>query len=285
MSLTSRLIVDPGKRVKLQDRAAGHTFGLTKEKVEARRPGLTAELADLQELLYAAGMHSLLVVLQGMDTSGKDGTVKHVMDPVNPSGVMVTPFKVPSEEELAHDFLWRIHPHVPSRGKIAIFNRSHYEDVLVVRVHGFVPPAVWRKRYRQITDFERLLTETNTIVLKFFLHISRGEQEQRLLEREQEIEKAWKLSAGDWRERALWDEYTAAYEDAISKTSTAHAPWYVIPADKKWLRNHLVLSAVVEALRPYPDQWRDRLREMGEEAKAELASLREVGRPAVTGNP
>src|SRR5262249_34694960 len=155
---------------------------------------------------------------------------KHVMDPVNPSGVSVTAFKVPSEEELAHDFLWRVHAHVPPRGKIGIFNRSHYEDVLVVRVHELVPKAVWRRRYRQITDFERLLAETNTIILKFFLHISREEQEQRLLEREQDIEKAWKLAVGDWRERALWNDYIAAYEDAISKTSSAHAPWYVIPA-------------------------------------------------------
>jgi PPK2 family polyphosphate:nucleotide phosphotransferase len=194
---------------------------------------------------------------------------------------------VPSAEELAHDFLWRIHAHTPSRGKIGIFNRSHYEDVLVVRVHELVPKATWRKRYRQINDFERLLVETNTIVLKFFLHISRAEQEERLREREQDIEKAWKLSAGDWRERALWDNYVAAYEDAISKTSTANAPWYMIPADKKWLRNHLVLEAIVEALRPYPDQWRERLREIGEKAKAELLSLGDVSRPAPgpTGNP
>jgi PPK2 family polyphosphate:nucleotide phosphotransferase len=285
MSLTSRLRVEPGTRVTLTDKGAERTFGLTKEKTEEERDALADELADLQELLYAAGVHSLLVVLQGMDTSGKDGTVKHVMDPVNPSGVAVTAFKTPSEDELAHDFLWRVHAHVPARGKIGIFNRSHYEDVLVVRVHDLVPKAVWRKRYRQITDFERLLTETNTIVLKFFLHISRAEQEKRLIEREQEIEKAWKLSVGDWRERALWNDYTAAYEDAISKTSTAQAPWYVIPADKKWLRNHLVLSAIVEALRPYPEQWRERLREMGETAKAELAALREVKRPPLTGNP
>jgi len=272
-----------GARLQLEDADAGKTFRLTKESAEAKHDALGKELADLQDLLYAAGKHSLLVVLQGMDTSGKDGTVKHVMDPVNPGGVRVHPFKVPTERELAHDFLWRVHQAAPGKGMIVIFNRSHYEDVLVVRVHGLVPRGVWRKRYRHIREFERLLTDAGTIVLKFFLHISRDEQEQRLLEREQEVEKAWKLSPGDWRERELWGEYQRAYEDAITETNTKYAPWYIVPADKKWARNHLVTKAIVEALRPYRAEWLETLETMGREAKRELEAYRQ-GRTADEGD-
>ena len=271
---TKRLMVRPGERPNLAEARAGRTFGLTREAVDAARPALADELADLQELLYAAPIRSLLVILQGMDTSGKDGTIKSVMDPVNPIGVHVHGFKAPTERELRHDFLWRVHQVVPARGMIGIFNRSHYEDVLVARVHKLVPAAVWRKRFRHIVEFERMLVENGTILLKFMLHISKREQEERLLEREEEPEKAWKLSAGDWRDREHWEQYRVAYADAIQKTNTDLAPWYVVPADKKWARNHLISTAIVDALRPYRPQWRERLEAMGREAKAALAELR-----------
>ena len=268
------LRVPSGSRVKLLDRNAGQTFGLTREDVAAAHPDLRTELADLQELLYAAGTHSVLVILQGMDTSGKDGTIRNVMEPVNPIGVTVTPFKVPTKKELSHDFLWRVHRETPPLGMVGIFNRSHYEDVLVVRVHGIVPPAVWRKRYRHIVEFERVLTDSNTILLKFFLHISKAEQEERLLEREADVQKAWKLAVGDWKEREHWRDYVRAYEDALSETSTDHAPWHVIPADRKWLRDHVVSRTIVEALRPFRKAWLAKLEKTGETAKAELTAFR-----------
>jgi len=272
--MTKLAVLPPKTRPTLAESAASSTHRLTKERVEAERPKLEAELAELQELLFAAGTHSLLVVLQGMDTSGKDGTVKSVMDPVNPVGVAVQSFKVPSSDELAHDFLWRVHQHVPARGMISIFNRSHYEDVLVVRVHELVPKAVWTRRYRQIVDFERMLVENGTILMKFFLHISKKEQEQRLLEREEDVTKAWKLSPGDWKERAHWDEYLDAYRDAIERTGTSVAPWRVVPADHKWVRNQLVLAAIVAELRTYRSGWREHLVKMGKSKLAELAAFR-----------
>ncbi len=268
------LRVPAGARVKLLDRNASQTFGLTREDVGAAHPDLRQELADLQELLYAAGTHSLLVVLQGMDTSGKDGTIRNVMEPVNPIGVTVTPFKVPTKKELSHDFLWRVHRETPPLGMVGIFNRSHYEDVLVVRVHEIVPPVVWRKRYRHIVEFERVLTDSNTILLKFFLHISKAEQEERLLEREADVGKAWKLAVGDWKEREHWRDYIRAYEDALSETSTDYAPWHVIPADRKWLRDHVVMRTIIETLRPYRKQWLAKLEKTGETAKAELGAFR-----------
>ncbi len=270
------LKLKPKTRPTLTEAEAGKTFRLTKERAESERPGLAAELAELQELLYAAGKNSLLVVLQGMDTSGKDGTVKHVMDPVNPIGVRVQSFKVPSEEELSHDFLWRVHKVAPPRGMIGIFNRSHYEDVLVVRVHELVPATVWKRRYRHIVEFERMLADANTIILKFFLHISRKEQEERLVEREKEVEKAWKLSAGDWRERERWDDYMVAYADAIEKTNSEAAPWYVVPADRKWARNHLILRTIVEELRPYRKTWLAALEALGRAKREELAAYRDT---------
>lgn len=275
--IAKKLVVEPGTKVKLVESNASRTLGLTKEKAETVWPALASEMKDLQELLYAAGKHAVLVVLQGMDTSGKDGTIKHVMDPVNPVGVRVYAFKTPTPLELRHDFLWRVHSLVPPRGMLGIFNRSHYEDVVIVRVHELVPRSDWRKRYRHITDFERLLTDSGVIVLKFFLHISKQEQEERLLEREEEVEKAWKLSAGDWQEREHWDEYVTAYEDAITKTSTANAPWYVIPADRKWARNHLIASVIVERLSPYRAEWLETLQQMGKEAKEELDAYRMRG--------
>ncbi len=192
---------------------------LDKEAGKARLEELRAELSELQELMYAAGHHSLLVVLQGRDTSGKDGTIRGVFGGINPQGCRVASFKVPTAEEAAHDFLWRVHQQAPQRGMITIFNRSHYEDVLVVRVHELVAKPVWEARYDHINRFEQLLADSHTLIVKFYLHISREEQEQRLLDREADVTKAWKLSAGDWQERELWDGYTDAYEDAIRRSA------------------------------------------------------------------
>jgi PPK2 family polyphosphate:nucleotide phosphotransferase len=237
---------------------------------------LSCELSDLQELCYAAATEALLVVLQGMDTSGKDGTIRSVFDVVNPQGVTVASFKVPTPLELAHDFLWRIHQQTPAKGMFAIFNRSHYESVLVERVKELVPEAVWSQRYQQINDFERLLTASNTIVVKFFLYISKEEQKERLLRREAEPEKAWKLSAGDWIERRSWDAYLAAYQDVLNRCATPNAPWYVVPADRKWYRDLVVAEALVATLRPYRQGWLDRLAVVGEEARAELEAVRDT---------
>ncbi len=263
-----------GHPIKLRDFDPEYDAGLNKEAGEAKLEKLSAELTRLQELLYAAGQHSVLIVLQGRDTSGKDGTIKAVMGPLNSLGCQVASFKVPTGEELAHDFLWRIHQQTPGKGEITIFNRSHYEDVLVVRVHKIVPDKVWRSRYVHINDFEKLLAESNTIVLKFYLHISKQEQEQRLLEREQDATKYWKLSAGDWKEREYWNDYTRAYEDALNNCSTPHAPWFIVPANKKWFRNLAVAEAVVNALKPYEKQWMKRLEEVGQKSKAEIEAFR-----------
>ncbi len=267
-------LVKPGSKVKLGDISPRYAGKVKREQAESELAQLAVELDELQELLYGAGSHSLLVVMQGMDTSGKDSTVRHVFEQVSPLGSYVVPFKVPTEEELAHDFLWRVHKATPGRGMIGIFNRSHYEDVLVVRVHDLVPRKVWEARYEMINDFERLLAASNTIILKFFLHISREEQEKRLLARERETEKSWKLAPGDWRERERWDDYMAAYDDALEQCSTEHAPWHIVPADRKWFRNYAVASTIVETLRGYKDGWLERLGAMGEAAKAELAAYR-----------
>ncbi|MCI0336910.1 MAG: polyphosphate kinase 2 family protein [Acidobacteria bacterium] len=248
--------------------------GLDREEGEERLRALSEELTQLQELLYAASDHSVLVVLQGRDTSGKDGTIRAVMGPLNALGCSVASFKVPTAKELAHDFLWRIHQHTPGLGEIIIFNRSHYEDVLVVRVHKLVPEKVWRARYDHINHFEKLLTDHKTIILKFYLHISKKEQEERLLEREQEPEKYWKLSVTDWNEREYWNDYTRAYEDAINRCSTPHAPWFIVPANKKWFRNLAVAETIVNALRPYKNEWRKKLEVTGKEEKARIEEYR-----------
>ena len=266
--------IAPGKKVRLADYDADASGGLSKEEGKARFAKLNAELDVLQEELYAAGTHSVLMVLQGMDTSGKDGTIRSVMLNLNPQGCRVESFKVPTEEDLAHDFLWRIHKVAPRKGTFGVFNRSHYEDVLVVRVHELAPKEVWQARYEQINQFEGLLASAGTIVLKFYLHITKDEQEQRLREREQDVAKAWKLSAGDWRERERWDEYIAAYEDALRKCSTKAAPWYVIPANRKWYRNLAVSEALVDALGAYRPEWRAALDAMSKERLAELAAFR-----------
>ena len=224
-------------------------FDGDKKKGNERLLKLNSELEVLQEMLYAEHKHKILIVLQGMDTSGKDGTVRHVFEGVNPQGVKVVSFKVPTPIELDHDYLWRVHPHTPGRGEIVIFNRSHYEDVLVVRVHALVPPEVWKKRYDQINTFERTLADEGTTILKFYLHISADEQKARLQERLDDPQKQWKFSLTDVKERARWGEYMQAYEDMLAKTSTDWAPWYIVPANRKWFRNLVVGSVVVRTLK------------------------------------
>jgi len=222
-----------------------------KEDGKKRTAKLNAELEVLQEKLYAEHKRKVLIVLQAMDTGGKDGVIRNVFDGVNPQGVRVASFKVPSALELDHDYLWRIHSQVPGKGEIVIFNRSHYEDVLVVRVHNIVPEDTWKKRFDHINDFERLLSDEGTIVLKFFLHISKDEQKERLQARLDDPEKHWKFSVGDLKERTLWDDYMKAYEDVLSKTSTEWAPWYVVPANKKWYRDLVISTMLVNMLKKF----------------------------------
>ncbi|MDH7569289.1 MAG: polyphosphate kinase 2 family protein [Armatimonadota bacterium] len=267
--------VDGSERIRLHDVDPDDTAGLEHDEAERMTAELCAELCELQEYLYGASQHALLIVLQGRDTSGKDGTIRRVLGPLNQQGCSVASFKVPTAEELAHDFLWRVHARTPGLGQIAIFNRSHYEDVLVVRVHGLVPREVWHKRYEHINHFEKLLVDSGTIVLKFYLHISKKEQEERLRAREEDPLKSWKLSRTDWEERAYWDAYTQAYEDAINRCSAPHAPWFIVPADKKWFRNLAVAQTIVETLRPYRAAWERRLQETGEKARAEIAAYRQ----------
>jgi PPK2 family polyphosphate:nucleotide phosphotransferase len=219
-----------------------------KEGAREQLPAILEHLDDAQERLFAGHDRKLLLVLQGMDTSGKDGTIRHVMRGFNPQGTRVVSFRKPSEEELDHDFLWRVHAKVPARGEVVVFNRSHYEDVLVVRVHNLVPKAVWKQRYDQINEFERMLFETGTTIVKFFLHIGFGEQRKRLQARLDDPKKCWKFQPGDLEERKFWKDYMRAYQDALVKTSTDWAPWYIIPANQKWYRNHLIGSILVETL-------------------------------------
>ena len=273
--------VAPGELIRLAEIDPADAAGLDKETGKALLDRLDDELGELQDLLYAAAEHSVLLVLQGLDTSGKDGTIKRALRGVNPVGCRIVSFKVPTATELAHDFLWRFHARVPERGQLGVFNRSHYEDVLVARVHGLVPEPVWRRRYEHINAFERLLADSGTIILKCFLYISKAEQEERLLARERDMTKAWKLSAQDWVERRSWDEYTAAYEDALRHCSTEVAPWYVIPADRKWFRNLAVAQLLVETLRPYKAGWLERLRAMGEREMREIEEARKQGKIAL----
>jgi PPK2 family polyphosphate:nucleotide phosphotransferase len=242
--------VEPGSKFRVRQVDAGSTAGWSggKRKTLKEFEDLNGRLHALQNLLWAEHDRRVLVVLQGMDTSGKDGTISHVFQGVNPLGVKVTSFKAPNQEELDHDFLWRVHRTVPAAGEIGIFNRSHYESVLVERVHDLVPAKVWKARYAQINDFERLLSESGTSVLKFFLYIDRDEQRRRLLERLADPEKSWKFSASDLDDRKHWDAFMAAYEEAITRTSTSAAPWFVVPANKKWYRNLVVASVLVQTL-------------------------------------
>lgn len=266
--------IDGAGKIRLKDFDSDANGGLQREEGEAKLAMLVAELVELQELLNAARGHSVLVVLQGRDTSGKDGTIRHVFGPLNSTGCEVASFKVPTKEELAHDFLWRVHAKTPARGDIKIFNRSHYEDVLVPRVHRLAPEDVWQARYDYINAFEQLLSDANTIILKFFLHISRDEQEERLLKREQDAAKYWKLSVGDWQEREHWEAYTSAYEDAISNCSQPSAPWFVVPADRKWFRNLAIAEATVEALRPHREGWLKQLEKIGKQEKKLIEAYR-----------
>jgi PPK2 family polyphosphate:nucleotide phosphotransferase len=258
------------ERVKLSDISEAPPNRLSRNDAQEEFTDLGDELFALQDLLWGARTHSVLVVLQGRDTAGKDGAIKHVAGFLNQRGVHVTSFGVPTAEEREHDFLWRVHRNTPRLGEFGIFNRSHYEDILVVRVHNLAPKEIWGERFGHIRDFEELLVEHHTIVLKFFLHISKDEQKKRLLEREQDPRRAWKLAANDWKEREKWDEYTNAYEDAISRTATKHAPWRIVPADSKWYRNVVIARSIVEELRPYKKIWQEKLDQVGVEKKAEL---------------
>lgn len=249
MKLSEKLMVEPGKKVRLDHRDPDDTGHIKSKKaayVEMEKN--LSGLGELQSVLYAENKRSVLIVLQGMDAGGKDGTIKHVMGPLNPQSCKVCSFKAPTDEELSHDFLWRIHQRIPKTGQIVIFNRSHYEDVLIARVHHLVDKKVWSKRYRQINDFEKLLTENNTHILKFFLHISKGEQLKRLRERIDEPAKNWKINPKDFEERKYWADYVRVYEDALSRCSTSYSPWFVIPANKKWFRNYAVSQIIADAL-------------------------------------
>lgn len=265
-----------GDKVSLQKLAPRQDGDLTKDTAKPRLKALNARLHDLQELLFAAHLHSVLVILQGMDTSGKGGTIEHVMGGVNPAGCRVVSFKKPTEEDLSHDFLWRIHPHAPGTGMMAIFDRSHYEDVLIARVRSLVPEPIWQARYEQINAFERLLTESGTIVFKFFLHISKEEQLERLKAREEEPDKRWKLSAGDYAEREHWDDYQRAFEVLLERCATKESPWYVVPSDRKWFRNLAVAETLVERLSSHEDEWRQAVHERGERNHQALLKYRET---------
>lgn len=249
MKYINRFRVMPDSKVKLKDIDPGF-----KGHHEAHKDAVKEieqyqkKLRSLQELFYADGRSSLLICLQGMDTAGKDGTINHILGTMNPQGCRVVGFRQPSTEELAHDFLWRIHQEVPPKGQVAIFNRSHYEDVLIVRVHSLVPQTIWSSRYDLINSFEKELVESNTHILKFYLHISKQEQLSRFKDRLDDPTKQWKISEADYKERHFWDDYTAAYEDVLSRCSTERAPWFVIPSDHKWFRNLAIARIVVEYL-------------------------------------
>ncbi len=253
---TPRFQLAPGTATTLTDKDAGDTTGVkNREEAEELLDVNRKKLGELQYRLWAEKKRSVLVVLQGMDTSGKDGVIRHVMTGMNPSGCRVTSFKKPSEEETERDFLWRIHKAVPARGEVGVFNRSHYEDVLVVRVHELVPEKTWRARFEQINDFERMLAGAGTTIVKCFLHISKAEQRERLIDRLEDAEKNWKFNEGDIEERRRWKQYTRAYHDVLAKCGTTHAPWHVIPADKKWFRNWAVSEVLVRTLEemdPHP---------------------------------
>jgi len=245
-----KLIVKPGSKIRLKHFDPGYHG-----KHESHKSALSEiqenlqKMEELQYRMYAEDKHSLLIVLQGLDAAGKDGVVRHVLTGMNPSGCVSVNFKQPTKEELAHDFLCRVHPHVPAKGSVAIFNRSHYEDVLVARVHGLVPEKVWSKRYDQINDFERLITtENNTRILKFFLHISKDEQLARFKKRLDDPARQWKISDSDYKEREYWGDYVKAFEDVLTKTSPDHAPWFIIPSNHKWFRDLAISQILVRQM-------------------------------------
>lgn len=247
-SLPSALVVKPGSKVTLSEHKPDFTTGDNKSIAKCILEGNTKKIANLQRKLYAQKKYALLVVLQGMDASGKDGTIRHVLKKIDPQGQQVTPFRVPTSDELMHDYLWRIHKHIPPKGTIGVFNRSHYEDVLVPKVKNTVPKEEIEKRYEQINNFERMLSENNIKLLKFFLYISKEEQKKRFTARIEDKTKNWKLNPQDLKERKLWGDYLKAYEDAINNCSTEWAPWYIIPADHKWFRNLAISEILLKTL-------------------------------------
>ncbi|NNE74667.1 MAG: polyphosphate kinase 2 family protein [Acidimicrobiales bacterium] len=240
--------VQPDSTVDLSSWDTRGDDDLVKDDAKDETEILSKRLDELQEVLYAEEKHKVLVVLQATDTGGKDSTIRSVFGPLNPQGVVVTPFGKPTEAELAHDYLWRVHPHTPGSGMISVFNRSHYEDVLVVRVHGLVPEDRWRRRYEHIRNFEQLLVDEGTTIVKLYLHLSKQEQAERLQDRLDNPEKLWKFRLGDLEERKKWDDYQAAFTEMMERTSTADAPWYVVPADRKWFRNRVVHQIMVDTL-------------------------------------
>jgi PPK2 family polyphosphate:nucleotide phosphotransferase len=246
-----RYRVKPGQQINLTDYDPDDksVFDLNKKTGKKKLKDLNKELETLQETLYAENKHKILIILQAMDTGGKDGTIRHVFEGANPQGVRVASFKKPTEIELSHDYLWRIHHHTPAKGEIVIFNRSHYEDVLVVRVHNLVDPNVWQRRFEHINAFEQLLTDEGTTILKFFLHIDQKEQKERLLARLQEPDKRWKFNPNDLAERKYWNDYMRAYTDVLNKTSTEWAPWVIVPANRKWYRNLVIGTTIVDTLK------------------------------------
>jgi PPK2 family polyphosphate:nucleotide phosphotransferase len=250
--IVEQLRIAPGARVRLQDKLADRTFGWTREEAELALQDNRERLGKLQYKQYSDGRYAVLAVLQAMDGGGKDGTIRHVFTAFNPQGCRVVSFKAPTSEELKRDYLWRVHYHVPQRGEVGVFNRSHYEDVLVVRVKELVPKAQWSARYAQINDFERMLTENGTRIVKFFLHISKDEQRKRFEERLAEPRKQWKFNPDDLETRRAWGAYLKAYEDALSRCSTENAPWYAIPADRKWFRNFVVSQVLRQTLESLP---------------------------------
>jgi len=275
MEYSKKFRVRPGSEVDLNAfDAQWKPEGLDREAAEKRFATLTERLRDLQHVMYAEDRQSLLIVLQGRDAAGKDGTIRHVFGPINPQGCSVTSFKVPSTLEASHDFLWRCHLAAPARGRIGIFNRSHYEDVLVVRVHDLVPKSVWSRRYDQINAFESLLAASGTTILKFYLHIDPDEQLERFKKRIDNPRKNWKISHADYSERPFWDSYTRAFEDALATCSTVNAPWFIIPANRKWLRNLIIAEIVVEAMEdmkmvyPAPSVDMDEIRRLYHEAES-----------------
>ena len=269
----------PGK-MKLSEISEEPPDDVSKKEAKERFEELSEEIFELQDWMWGARTHSVLLILQGRDAAGKDGAVKHLSAAFNPRGVVVTSFGVPSDEEREHDFLWRVHRHAPRAGRIAVFNRSQYEDVLVVRVKEFVPKPVWKGRYELINAFERTLAAANCLILKFFLHITRKEQEERLLEREKDPADAWKLSIEDWKDRDRWDGYTEAYEDAIARCASPAAPWIVVPANAKWYRDLVIAEALAEALRPHKAAWRKTLDEEGKVLRRDLQDWRASRRDA-----
>jgi PPK2 family polyphosphate:nucleotide phosphotransferase len=271
--------VDGTKRVRLDRIDPADTGGVEKEQALEKIERLGRELSELENLLTYAGTHALLIVLQGRDASGKDGAARKILGFTNVQNAYVHPFKAPTEDERTHDFLWRAHKAVPGRGYMAIFNRSHYEDVIAARVRHLVPKKIWKRRYDHINAFETLLLDSDVILLKFCLNVSHDEQYERLIAREQDPRTAWKLNPEDWRERAFWDDVTEAYDDVLKRCASPEAPWYLVAADKKWFRDLAILERLVLTLRPYRDGW---LKTLGDLGKTRLKEIRELRRKGDT---